>query len=402
MSTDLNTDIAIWPGSSSFCPGDTPFGFYDYDPEFQYQGEKFAVWAAQRLGYPIVNIELQSQNFFAAYEEAITEYNNQVNQFNAIDHMLSLQGQSTGSSITNQEVIPNLDRIITIASQYGGEAGVGGNYTWYTGSIAIEANKQNYNLVELFAEPNGIDGTNIEIKRIFHYPTPAIVRYFDPFAGTGMGAQQLMDSFGWGGFSPGVTFMLMPMYADLLRIQSLEFNDMIRRSNYSFDLVNNNLRIFPLPTRPKTLYFEYILKSDRSNTAVSGRTNVITDIRNVPYTNSSIEYINDIGRRWINKYALAAIKETLGMVRSKYDSIPFGNNEEITLDGDALRQEGQEEKLNLIEELRETLEQLRQDQLLEKRNTISDALMSELDKVPIGFYIGSLIPFILPLLTLII
>ncbi len=50
-------NIPIWPGSSSFQPGDTPFGFYDNDIQFQQDADKFAKFAAQRLGYPLTEIE---------------------------------------------------------------------------------------------------------------------------------------------------------------------------------------------------------------------------------------------------------------------------------------------------------------------------------------------------------
>ena len=74
-------NIPIWPGSSSFFPGDTPFGFYDYDVDFQTDAPKVADWCAQRLGYPIENIELQSIQFFAAFEEAVSTYGNEVFQY---------------------------------------------------------------------------------------------------------------------------------------------------------------------------------------------------------------------------------------------------------------------------------------------------------------------------------
>ena len=66
--------IPIWPGSSSFFPGETPFGFYDNDTEFQSSADQVSTWCAQRLGYPIVDIELQPVNFFTAFEEAVTTY----------------------------------------------------------------------------------------------------------------------------------------------------------------------------------------------------------------------------------------------------------------------------------------------------------------------------------------
>ena len=54
---------AIWPGSGSAVSGNTPFGLYDNDSTFQSDSPKFAKWCAQRLGYPIMSVELQSGSF---------------------------------------------------------------------------------------------------------------------------------------------------------------------------------------------------------------------------------------------------------------------------------------------------------------------------------------------------
>ena len=46
----------IYPGSSSFSVGDTPFGTFDSDSVFQSDAPKIANWCAKRLGYPIQNV----------------------------------------------------------------------------------------------------------------------------------------------------------------------------------------------------------------------------------------------------------------------------------------------------------------------------------------------------------
>ena len=78
--------IPIWPGSASFSANNspTPFSFYDTDPDFASDAPVVAKWCAQRLGYPLVDIELQQENFYAAFEEAVTEYGTQVYQFEVI------------------------------------------------------------------------------------------------------------------------------------------------------------------------------------------------------------------------------------------------------------------------------------------------------------------------------
>ena len=224
---------SIWPGSSSFAVGETPYGFYDSDTEFSGSGnhsvDKFADWAAKRLGYPIVAVELQEEQFYACYEEAITEYSAQVNQFNIRDNMLALQGQTTGSNITHTKVTPTFGRAVELAEQYGTEAGVGGTIDFKTGSIDIVSDTQVYDLNALWSEVSE-SGNAIEIRKIFYEASPAITRYFDPYAGTGDGSYNMLDAFGFGNSSPAVQFMLMPMYADILKIQAIEFNDQIRKS----------------------------------------------------------------------------------------------------------------------------------------------------------------------------
>ena len=60
---DYSENKPIWPGSSSFQPGDTPWGFFDSDTVFQQHADSFAKFAATYVGYPIMDVELQDLNF---------------------------------------------------------------------------------------------------------------------------------------------------------------------------------------------------------------------------------------------------------------------------------------------------------------------------------------------------
>ena len=377
---------AIWPGSSSFEAGETPYGFYDTDNEFTSSADQFADWSAKRLGYPIVAVELQEAQFYACFEEAVTEYSAQVNQFNIRDNILALQGQSTGSNITHTKVTPTFGRAVELAEEYGSEAGVGGTVDFKSGSISVTSGSQVYDLNSLIADD--VEGGNaIEVRKVFYEPSPAITRYFDPYAGTGDGSYNMLDSFGFGNNSPAVQFMLMPMYADILKVQAIEFNDQIRKSAYSFELINNKLRIFPNPTDSYTLHIKYLVKSDRQNTARGTTTAVVSDVSNAPYNNMEYQHINDVGRQWIRKYGLALCKELLGTIRSKYASLPIPNAE-TTLDGDTLRNEAVAEKEVLMTQLREMLEQTSRRALLEADKDEAEFLNEKLAKVPYPIYIG--------------
>ena len=378
----------IWPGSSSFFPGDTPFGFYDNDIDFQTDADRVAIFVARRLGYPLVDVELQDINFYAAFEEATTTYGNEVYAYQVAQNYLSLEGSPTGSNLNNTLVKPNLGTVIRIADQYGVEAGAGGSVTWRTGSIALQQGVQKYNLNE-WAVSQSIDAGNLEIKRIFYESVPPIVRYFDPYAGTGTDVQGLLQAFGFGSYSPGINFLLMPINYDLQKIQAIDFNDQIRKSNYSFELINNQLKIFPIPLRNQNLYFEFILKSDRNNPVVSGSMGQgkVTNVSNTPYGNPTYSYINSIGRQWIFEYTLALCKEMLGYVRGKYTTVPIPNSE-VTLNHGDLITAATAEKTALIERLRAYLDETSRGKLLEKRAQESENLQKELSNVPYTIYIG--------------
>jgi hypothetical protein len=382
---------AIWPGSGSAVDGTTPFGLYDSDSDFQTEAPQFATWCAKRLGYPIVDIELQDTQFYACLEESISEYSAQVNQFNIRDNLLHLKGQPSSSNFTHKRVKSTLSEVVFISEEYGQEVGVGGTVDVKRTAVSVNSGSQTYDLNTVISEASH-SGEAIEVKSVFYEARPAVTRYFDPYASTGFGTYNMMDGFGFGSYSPAITFVLQPIYADLLRIQAIEFNDQIRKSAYSFDIKNNNLRIFPIPTESGSLWIDYVLTSDRDNplrTRFSGSSDdtVVSDYSNAKYDFMVYSNINDVGKQWIRKYTLALSKELLGIIRSKYGTIPIPNSE-VSLDGDTLRAEATAEKETLIEQLRETLEQTSRKALLEAQKDESEFQQETLKKVPYPVYIG--------------
>ncbi len=380
-------NIPIWPGSSSFFPGETPFGFYDTDTDFQSDADKVADWCVRRMGYPLVDIELQAVNLFTCFEEAVNEYGSQLYHFQIINNFHTLEGTPTGSDLNNSIVTPNLGNTINIAEQYGSEAeGAGGNYKIEKGTLDVVPGQQSYDLLSDVS--SSISGSeSVYLKRVYHYSPAAINRYFDPYAGTGTGIQSLMQSFGFGNFSPGVNFMLMPMYFDVLKLQAIELNDAIRKSAYHFDVENNRyLKLFPIPNNGYKLHYEYVLKSVANN-PVKDPTGGITNMSNVPYNNPTYKYINEPGRQWIRRYALALAKEMLGSVRGKYQSVPIPGDT-TTLDFARLLNEASAEKTALIEELKTFLEETTRVKQLERQNQEAQLTQETFYKVPYPIYIG--------------
>ena len=379
-------NIPIWPGSSSFSPGGTPFGFYDNDAQFQRDADKVSNFCARRLGYPLVEVELQDISFYAAFEEAITTYGNELYAYKIRDNQLTLEGSSTGNNLNSALITPSFEPVVRLTEQYGAEAGTGGNVPYHKGSIPVTASIQDYDLKQ-WAENEGITGS-IEIKRLFYQASPAIVRYFDPYAGTGFGYQSLFDSFGFGSMSPAINFLMMPLNYDLQTIQAIELNDQIRRSNYSFEIKDNNVRIFPIPlTGSANLHFEYIKRNERISGSIDNNSNKVSNVSNTPYSNPTYTNINSVGRQWIFEYTLALAKEMLGYVRGKYSNIPIPNAE-VTLNQSDLITASTTEKTALLERLRAYFDETSRKALLERRAQETEFKQTELKQVPYTIYIG--------------
>jgi len=406
---DYSENKPIWPGSSSFTTGSTPFGFFDTDPMFQSEADSFAKFAANSVGYPIMDVELIDINFYTAFEASVIEYSNQINQVNIVNNLMNTLGINTASNFLTSQgftgaLVGNSFNYITkLSKAYGTEADSGGTVRWHTASVDVIPGQQTYSIRDAISASLGIvlsNSSSIEIKRVMHNTPPAIVRYFDPFVGTGLGSQQLLDAFDFGGFSPSVNFMMMPIHADLFRIQQIEFNDQIRKSHFSFEIHGDDIKFYPVPTTKGTLaspyfdkvWFEFIFEQDKANDALLfGNTallnNVVTDASNIPYTYQKYGSINDMGRAWIYRYGSALVKEMLGYVRNKYSSVPIPNGE-VTLNGSDLVSQGQSEKEALITQLREFLDKLTKEQMLTRQNAEATQMNEILAKVPLKIYVG--------------
>ena len=381
-------NIPIWPGSSSFAPGETPFGFYDSDSDFSTDADKVATFVTRRLGYPLMDVELQDLNIYAAFEEAVTTYGNELYAYKVRENYLYTEGNSTSITANNKLVSPNMGTTIRISQQYGSEAGVGGDVNFYTGSIDLIQGQQYYNL-NTFASASGVENYDLEIKRVYYQEPPAVTRFFDPYAGSGTGMINMLDSFGFGQYSPAINFLLMPVSFDMQRIQAIEFNDQVRKSQYSFNIVGSELQIFPIPNGsvPK-LFLKYIKKSERNNPYIQpSGSGVITDVSKVPYENPEYQLINSIGRKWIFDYCLAICKEMLGYIRGKYQVVPIPNADTTLNHGDLITA-ATAEKTALVERLRAYFEETSREKLLERKNLEADAINKDLGYSPYVIYIG--------------
>jgi len=376
-------NIPIYPGSSSFFPGNTPFGFYDYDYQFQIDADKVTTFCTRRLGYPIMEVELQDLNFYTAFEEAVTTYGNELYAYNLRDNMLNVAGASTSSNMNHATITPTLANIIRISQQYAVESGTGGNVNYYSGSFITTASIQDYDFNKWAVENNVTGG--MEIKRIFYQPPPAVNQVYNLGIFSGLGGVPAVGSYGLFG-STG--FLMYPTSLLLQSTQAVEMQNEISLAGYSFELINNKLRIFPIPPHDGDhIWFQYLNIEERANSVISQTPGVVTNVSNAGYANPVYSQINSIGRQWIFEYTLALCKEMLGYVRGKYATVPIPN-QNISLNQSDLITAATAEKTSLIERLRAYLDETSRQALLARKQAESDSAMSELGKSPLTIYIG--------------
>lgn len=390
----------IYDGSPGPISGSTPFGFYDNDLQFQSDGPKVANYCARKLGYPVLDVEINDLNIYACFEEAVSIYAEELYQLKIKDNYLTLEGQPTSSLLNNTVISPNLTNIINISETYGQVAGVGGFVNWKSGSLQLTGSVQNYDMYRWAVDTQGMAPTDrLVIQRVMFQAPPAIYGY-------GMGAYypQLGGSGAWpgdwGGYGVGggvgggnnsVTYY--PVYWDIQRIQELEMSRTVRLPAWSFELIGTNLRIMPVPQEGtyRNVSIQYAFQSDlmslTKNSPYGNNQGLVANASMAPYGNITYTQINQPGKQWIKEYTAALTSELLGLVRGKYQTVQIPGAETVLNFADLISR-GQAMQTALREKLRLDLEDMSRQKQLERKQSEADSLNSTLVNIPIPIFIG--------------
>jgi hypothetical protein len=375
--------------------GPTPFGFFDSDAEFQSEADSIVTFVKRKLGDDILSVELTRKQIWASFEESFCEYGSIINQYQAKSQLANLLGASTGSNLSGSEqTFPreNLEFMLRRAEPYAMEAGGGGSYNMLSGSIDLVKNQQDYDLYSdlkdgsdtaLFNNPLNNPKTKMKIMEVFHFSPQNAYRFFD----TDSAINYLANEFAFESYTPETIFYVLPVFEDVLRGGMLDLSTRVRRSNYSYKITGTKIRIFPMPTgdpvRPKKLWLRVHFAPDAMNPAYEDSTIYgVSNLSNVPYGNLLYSRINSIGRQWVRQYTLALCKELLGLIRSKFTTVPIPGAD-LTLNGTDLVSQGREDKENLKTKLTEMLTELTYDKMLESEAAAAESLTNILKKIPI-------------------
>lgn len=373
-------------------PNPTPFGFFDADTVFQTEADAMVTFVKRKLGDDILSVELTRKQIWACFEEAALEYSYIINQNQLKSQLSNLLGGSAESLEGAESKYPRetLEFLMRKAEPYSVEAGLGGMYTSLSGAIDLEKNRQDYDLltelkdgfgVPLFDNPANVPKTKLKIQDVMHFSPQAAYRFFD----TTSAINYLNNEFSFESFTPETVFYVLPVFEDVLRGGMLKLSSKIRRSNYSYRITGTKLRIFPMPTNNKArkLFIRVGYAPDPLTPQQGdGTVNGVNGPSNAPYGNLQFAKINSIGRQWIRQYCLALARELLGLIRSKFNSIPIPGGD-LTLNGDALVTQGREDKQNLRDKILEMLTEMTYAKMLETQALESENMTKILKAIPI-------------------
>lgn len=372
----------------------TPFGFFDTDAQFQTEADAMVTFVKRKLGDDVLSVELTRKQVWACFEEAFLEYGALVNQYQAKSQLSSLLGSQTGSLAGNEQKLPRetLEYALRLAEPYAAHAGLGGSHNTLTGSILIEAGRQDYDIYSELKDFGGNlivssslnKGGKMKIFEVFHFSPQAAYRFFD----TTSAINYLNNEFSFESFTPETVFYVLPVFEDILRGGQMSISNKVRRSNFSWSIHGTKIRIYPTPTvytNPlhNRLFFRVGFALDPYNPSYNDPSiNGVSGLSNVPFGNLNYSQVNSIGRHWVREYTLALSKELLGLIRSKFSTVPIPGGD-LTLNGSDLISSARDDKEKLTTQLKEMLDSLTYDKLIEQQATKVDNLQKILKSIPV-------------------
>jgi hypothetical protein len=382
------TDISFTTFSAALAQNEHPTSMqiYDSDPVFQQDADKMVYLVQRTLGSPVLESEISLYQIWDCFEQATLEFSMEINKHHAKNILVDLLGQPTGSlsGSENAYVLGNsaeFARRLTL--QYAYEIGANSPWAWNTGSIDLIPGQQTYDLMPaLSASLTGSTVSGVQIRKIHHYEPVAAYRFFD----TTSVLNFLGNNMNFSSYSPETIFYMLPIWEDVLRGVQLEFNQRVRRSQYSFEIRGFKLKLYPVPNRAMKLWYEWTSSHDPLNNTIGGMSlyntkGVTSNLSNVAFGHLGYSGINSIGRTWIWKMTVAMVKERLALIRGKFQSIPIPNGE-VNINWQQLQNQAEKDMENLRQELKETLDQLSYKNIAQEKNDLQELAIKEWNRLP--------------------
>jgi hypothetical protein len=389
-----------------------PIGAYTSSVDFITGAVAQVAYTYKKLGGDILDIEITSGSVFANYEEACLEYSYIVNTYQAKSILGSALGGTTGSfdhkgeitsgTLTGSNVALKYPKFsfetsFRIGETFSTEAVVGGQQTVYSASFATADGRQDYDLqaiVKTAADDssnpfyNKVGDKRIKIRQVYYVSPRQMWRFYGYYGGLNV----VGDFHTYGQYADDSTFQVIPAWQNKLQAVAYEDHLYTRTSHYSYEVINNQLRLYPTPDNvsPENIWFRFTIDggTDIWEDDYDSGQDGINNMNTLPFENIPYEKINSIGKQWIRRFALALSKETLGQVRGKFGgNVPIpGDN--VSLNASDLLSQAATEQEKLREELKTLLSEMTYDKLVEMDKNMTENAKDLIQDVPLKIFVG--------------
>ena len=409
LTPTSTTSAIILPetGSTSNVADALPIGVYSDSVQFITGAMAQVAFTYKRLGGDVLDIELTEQNVYANYEDAVLEYSYIVNRHQSKNALGSALGSATASFDHKGEVTDGtgsalkypkftFDYAFKMGDKFATEAGVGGTEPIYSASFDSVSLQQDYDLQNIVSASSVAGGVpyeglvgnkRIKIRQVYYVTPRQMWRFYGYYGGLNV----VGDFHNYGQYADESTFQVIPAWQN--KSQAIAYEDHLytRTSHYSYEIIDNKLRIYPVPDNvsPEKFWFKFTIETNSPFTDnIESGQNGVNNMNNLPFENISYESINSIGKQWIRRFALALSKETLGQIRGK-----FGNNipipgESISLNASDLLGQAKEEQAALREELSKILDETTYNKLMESDKAMVDNQNAIVKNSPLKIFVG--------------
>ena len=409
LTPTSQTSAIILPvtGTHSNVASACPIGAYTGSAEFITGAVAQVAYTYKKLGGDILDIELKEENIYANFEEAVLEYSYLVNIHQSKNILGSALGGTTGSFNYRGQIAYgdslsgshpqlkypklNFEIAFKIGDKFATEAGVGGTQTIYSASIDTVADKQDYDLqaiLEADSTYSSIVGNKrVKIRNVFYVTPRQMWRFYGYYGGLNV----VGDFHSYGQYADDSAFQVIPAWQN--KIQAISYEDHLytRTSHYSYEVIDNKLRLYPIPdtVSPEKFWFRFTVDDndiweDSDDHGQKG----INNMNTIPFENIPYENINSIGHQWIRRFSLALSKETLGQVRGKFGgNVPIPG-ENVSLNASELLSQAQAEQDKLREELKTQLDEMTYNRLLATDKEMVDNAKSIVADTPLKIFVG--------------
>jgi len=384
--------------------GSLAVGFYNTTP-FVSGAMAQVAYTFKRLGGDILDIELTAKNVYNHYEEACLEYSYIVNLHQSRNALGSSLGGPTGSfdhkgTVSGTDNVSlkypkfQFDYAFRTADKFSSEALIGGTEPIYSASFASVTEQQVYDLQNIVSSSQatndwkGMGNKRIKIRQVYYVSPQQMWRFYGYYGGLNV----VGDFHNYGQYADDSTFNVIPPWQN--KAQAIAYEDHLytRTSHYSYEIVDNKLKLYPPPQNvsPERFWFRFTVENNDAFATGSydSGVNGVNNMNTMPMENIAFNKINSIGQQWIRRFALALSKETLGQVRGKFGGqVPIpGDN--VTLNASDLLSQAAAEQQALREELNKQLDEMLYAKLAEVDKGMVDNMDAIVAKTPMKIFVG--------------